>query len=81
MLELRQQTRWEAPGPADARLHRAERCEAPRRTGGPRELDGATLAALSGINSISAPACSISRAARSLEKLVVDHEICGMFSA
>lgn len=39
---------------------------------------GATLAALSGINSISGPGMLDFESCHSLEKLVVDHEICGM---
>ncbi len=39
---------------------------------------GATLAALSGINSISGPGMLDFESAQSLEKLVVDNEICGM---
>lgn len=39
---------------------------------------GATLAALSGLNSISGPGMLDFESCQSLEKLVVDHEICGM---
>jgi len=39
---------------------------------------GATLAALSGINSISGPGMLDFESCQSLEKLVVDNEICGM---
>ncbi len=39
---------------------------------------GATLAALSGINSISGPGMLDFESCHSLEKLVVDNEICGM---
>ncbi len=39
---------------------------------------GATLAALSGINSISGPGMLDFESAQSLEKLVLDNEICGM---
>lgn len=39
---------------------------------------GATLAALSGINSISGPGMLDFESCQSLEKLVVDHEICAM---
>jgi trimethylamine--corrinoid protein Co-methyltransferase len=39
---------------------------------------GATLAALSGINSVSGPGMLDFESCQSLEKLVVDHEICGM---
>ncbi len=39
---------------------------------------GATLAALSGINSISGPGMIDFESCQSLEKLVVDNEICGM---
>jgi trimethylamine--corrinoid protein Co-methyltransferase len=39
---------------------------------------GALLAALSGINSISGPGMLDFESCQSLEKLVVDHEICGM---
>ncbi len=39
---------------------------------------GATLAALSGINNISGPGMLDLEACQSLEKLVVDNEICGM---
>lgn len=39
---------------------------------------GAALAALSGINSISGPGMLDFESAQSLEKLVVDNEICGM---
>ncbi len=38
---------------------------------------GATLAALSGINSVSGPGMLDFESCQSLEKLVVDHEICG----
>jgi trimethylamine--corrinoid protein Co-methyltransferase len=41
---------------------------------------GATLAALSGINSISGPGMLDFESCQSLEKLVVDDEICGMVS-
>ncbi len=39
---------------------------------------GATLAALSGINNISGPGMLDFESCQSLEKLVLDHEICGM---
>lgn len=39
---------------------------------------GAVLAALSGINSVSGPGMLDFESCQSLEKLVVDHEICGM---
>jgi len=39
---------------------------------------GATLAALSGINSVSGPGMLDFESCQSLEKLVVDNEICGM---
>lgn len=39
---------------------------------------GATLAALSGINSVSGPGMLDFESCQSLEKLVLDHEICGM---
>lgn len=39
---------------------------------------GATLAALSGINSISGPGMLDFESCQSLEKLIVDNEICGM---
>jgi trimethylamine--corrinoid protein Co-methyltransferase len=39
---------------------------------------GAMLAALSGINSISGPGMLDFESCQSLEKLAVDHEICGM---
>jgi trimethylamine--corrinoid protein Co-methyltransferase len=39
---------------------------------------GATLAALAGINSISGPGMLDFESCQSLEKLVVDNEICGM---
>ncbi|MFQ5628088.1 MAG: trimethylamine methyltransferase family protein, partial [bacterium] len=39
---------------------------------------GATLAALAGINNISGPGMLDFESCQSLEKLVVDHEICGM---
>ncbi len=39
---------------------------------------GAILAALSGINSVSGPGMLDFESCQSLEKLVVDHEICGM---
>ena len=39
---------------------------------------GATLAALAGINSVSGPGMLDFESCQSLEKLVVDHEICGM---
>ncbi|MCW5978598.1 MAG: trimethylamine methyltransferase family protein [Bryobacteraceae bacterium] len=39
---------------------------------------GATLAALSGINSVSGPGMLDFESCQSIEKLVVDHEICGM---
>ena len=39
---------------------------------------GATLAALSGINSISGPGMLDFESCQSLEKLVIDNEICGM---
>jgi trimethylamine--corrinoid protein Co-methyltransferase len=39
---------------------------------------GATLAALSGIDSVSGPGMLDFESCQSLEKLVVDHEICGM---
>src|SRR5512137_3160860 len=39
---------------------------------------GATLAALSGINSISGPGMLDFESCQSLEKLVLDNEICGM---
>ena len=39
---------------------------------------GATLAALSGINSVSGPGMLDFESCQSLEKLVVDHEICAM---
>jgi trimethylamine--corrinoid protein Co-methyltransferase len=39
---------------------------------------GATLAALSGINSVSGPGMLDFESCQSLEKLVVDHEVCGM---
>jgi trimethylamine--corrinoid protein Co-methyltransferase len=41
---------------------------------------GATLAGLSGINSVSGPGMLDFESAQSLEKLVVDDEICGMVS-
>jgi trimethylamine--corrinoid protein Co-methyltransferase len=41
---------------------------------------GATLAALSGINSISGPGMLDFESCQSLEKLVVDDEICGMMT-
>jgi trimethylamine--corrinoid protein Co-methyltransferase len=39
---------------------------------------GATLAALAGVNSVSGPGMLDFESCLSLEKLVVDHEICGM---
>ena len=39
---------------------------------------GATLAALSGINNISGPGMLDFESCQSLEKLIVDNEICGM---
>jgi trimethylamine--corrinoid protein Co-methyltransferase len=39
---------------------------------------GATLAALAGVNSVSGPGMLDFESCQSLEKLVVDHEICGM---
>jgi trimethylamine--corrinoid protein Co-methyltransferase len=39
---------------------------------------GATLAALSGINSVSGPGMLDFESCQSLEKLVLDHEICGL---
>jgi len=39
---------------------------------------GATLAALSGINSVSGPGMLDFESCQSLEKLVVDHEVCAM---
>lgn len=39
---------------------------------------GATLAALSGVDSVSGPGMLDFESCQSLEKLVVDHEVCGM---
>ncbi len=39
---------------------------------------GATLAAVSGINNVSGPGMHDFEACQSLEKLVLDHEICGL---
>jgi trimethylamine--corrinoid protein Co-methyltransferase len=39
---------------------------------------GATLAALAGINSVSGPGMLDFESCQSLEKLIVDHEICGL---
>lgn len=41
---------------------------------------GATLATLSGVNSVSGPGMLDFESCQSLEKLVVDHEICGMMA-
>jgi len=46
--------------------------------GGLESSMGATLAALSGINNISGPGMLDFESCFSLEKLVLDHEICGM---
>jgi len=52
--------------------------KAPGSQAGLESAMGATLAALSGVNMISGPGMLDFESCQSFEKLVIDHEICGM---
>ena len=78
---LREQRGRQAAGPADAGLHRALGRQAARRAGRSRDRGWALCSRLSGINSISGPGMLAFESCQSLEKLVLDDEICGMVCA